>query len=84
MRTEDESQNNQMPCRFVESARGEYGRLEHHGTLHGSEILHQLRLVVSIMIYKAYTSQVLQDFFQQQYEKSFWIFGVMLDSDGVM
>ena len=36
------------------------------------------------MIYKAYTSQFLQDFFQQQYEKSFGIFGVMLDSDGVM
>ena len=36
-------------------------------TAAGSEILHQLRLVVFAIICKAFTSQVVQEFFHQQY-----------------
>ena len=32
------------------------------------EILHQLRLVVSPIIYELFTSQVVQDFLHQQYD----------------
>ena len=41
-------------------------------TVDGSEILHQLRLVVSPIVYELFTSQVVQDFLHQPYRSLPW------------
>ena len=66
-------------------ARGESWRSEHHWYCSWfRNPASQLRLVVFRDDLQGLYIPGSADFFQQQYDKSFWIFGVMLDSDGVM